>query len=93
MIAVPVRSDPAPTTQDPKWRLALVDVEEGIATMVQGPTLQGYVFVDWSPSGTTVFITGGDRFKQRTILEYRLGTASARRLPVKVGDFYGMAAT
>ena len=93
LIAVPVRSDPSLTTQDPKWRLALVDVEEGSATLVQGPTLQGYVFVDWSPAGTTVFITGGDRFKQRTILEYRLGTASARRLPVKVGDFFGMAAT
>jgi hypothetical protein len=93
LLAVPVRSDPAPTTQDPKWRLALVDVEEGTATLVQGPTLQGYVFVDWSPAGTTVFITGGDRFKERTIFEYRLGTASARRLPVTVGDFYGMAAT
>jgi hypothetical protein len=93
LIAVPVRSDSAPTTQDPKWRLALVDVEEGTATLVQGPTLQGYVFVDWSPAGTTVFITGGDRFKQRTIFEYRLGTVSARRLPVEVGDFFGMAAT
>jgi hypothetical protein len=93
LIAVPVRSDSAPTTQDPKWRLALVDVEEGTATLVQGPTLQGYVFVDWSPAGTSVFITGGDRFKERMIFEYRLGTASARRLPVKVGDFFGMAAT
>jgi hypothetical protein len=93
LLAVPVRSDSAPTTQDPKWRLALVDVEKGTATLVQGPTLQGYVFVDWSPAGTTVFITGGDRFKERTIFEYRLGTASARRLPVKVGDFFGMAAT
>jgi len=93
LIAVPVRSDPSLTTQDPKWRLALVDVEEGTATLVQGPTLQGYVFVDWSPAGTTVFITGGDRFKQRTILEYRLGTAGARRVPVEVGDFFGMAAT
>jgi hypothetical protein len=93
LLAVPVRSDSAPTTQDPKWRLALVDVEKGTATQVQGPTLQGYVFVDWSPAGTTVFITGGDRFKERTIFEYRLGTASARRLPVKVGDFFGMAAT
>jgi hypothetical protein len=93
LIAVPVRSDSPPTTQDPKWRLALVDVEEGTATLVQGPTLQGYVFVDWSPAGTTVFITGGDRFKERTIFAYRLGTAGARRLPVKVGDFYGMAAT
>jgi len=93
LIAVPVRSDPAPTTQNPNWRLALVDVEEGTATLVQGPTLQGYVFVEWSPAGTTVFITGGDRFKERTIFEYRLGTASARRLPVEVGDFFGMAAT
>src|SRR6266511_3442855 len=77
----------------PKWRRALVDVEEGTATLVQGPTLQGYVFVDWSPAGTAVFITGGGRFKERTIIEYRLGTASARRLPVTVGDFFGMAAT
>jgi len=92
LLAVPVRSDSAPTTQDPKWRLALVDVEEGTATLVQGPTLQGYVFVDWSPAGTTVFITGGYRFKERMIFAYRLGTAGVRRLPVKVGDFFGMAA-
>ena len=93
LIAVPVRSGSAPTTQDQKWRLALVDVEGETATMVQGPTLQGYVFVDWSLAGTRVFITGGDRFKERMIFEYRLGSAGARRLPVMVGDFYGMAAT
>jgi hypothetical protein len=92
LIAVPVRSDPSPTTPDPEWRLAVVDVAAGTATLVKGASAHGYVFVDWSPSGTTVFMTGGERFGERTILAYRLGAAGATRLPVRVGDFYGMAA-
>ena len=40
----------------------------------------------------TVFLAGG-RPGNRQIFEYRLGTASAQRLPVEAGDFFGMAAT
>jgi hypothetical protein len=93
LIAVPVRSGPRRATQDPRWQLALVDVGAGTATLVKGATAHGYVFLDWSPSAKTVFMSSGDRFKERKIVEYRFGAASARRLPVKVGDFFGMAAT
>jgi hypothetical protein len=93
LIAVPVRRDPWRTTQDPTWQLALVDVRVGTATLVEGTTAHGYVFVDWSPSGRTVFMSSGDRFEQRRIIEYRLGGAGATWLPIGIGDFYGMAAT
>ena len=85
LLAVPVRTGPM-------WQLALVDVGTGTATRVKGAAVQqDYVFVDWSASGETVFLAGGRPGDQR-ILVYRVGTASARRLPVKVGDFFGMAA-
>jgi hypothetical protein len=85
LIAVPVRTGPT-------WQLAVVDVGAGTATRIKGAAVQqDSVFVDWSASGETVFIAGGRRGDQR-IFEYRLGTASARRLPVKVGDFFGMTA-
>jgi hypothetical protein len=93
LIAVPVRRDPWRTTQDPTWQMALVDVRVGTATLVEGTTADGYVFVDWSPSGRTVFMSSGDRFEQRRIVEYRLGGAGATWLPIGIGDFYGMAAT
>jgi hypothetical protein len=87
LLAVPVRTGPT-------WQLALMDVGAGTATRITGAAVQqdtGYVFVDWSASGETVFLAGGRRGDQK-IFAYRLGTASARRLPVKVGDFFGMAA-
>jgi hypothetical protein len=89
-IAVPVRTDPRAT--DPQLQLAIVDVGAGTAGRVEGTTVEGYVYVDWSPSGEMVFISGGERRAVRTIIEYRLSTDSARRLPIQVGDFYGMAA-
>jgi hypothetical protein len=86
LLAVPVRTGPT-------WQLALVDVGAGTATRIKGAAVQqDYVFVDWSASGETVFIAGG-RQGEQMIFGYRLGTASARRLPVKAGDFFGMAAT
>ena len=39
-----------------------------------------------------MFITGGERFDERTITAYRLGAARARVLRVAVGDFYDIAA-
>jgi hypothetical protein len=85
LLAVPVRTGPT-------WQLALVDVGAKTATRITGAAVQqDYVFVDWSASGETVFLAGGRPGNQQ-IFEYRLGTASARRLPVTVGDFFGMAA-
>lgn len=84
LLAVPVRAGSM-------WQLALVDVGAATATRVKGAAVQqDYVFVDWSASGTSVFLAGGGP-GNRQILEYRLGSASARRLPVRVGDFFGMA--
>jgi hypothetical protein len=88
-IAVPVYADSKLTNQ---WKLALVDAEAGTAMLVKGTAVEGYVFVDWSPSGEKVFITGGDRFMERIIIEYQVSSDTARRLPVDVGQFYGMAA-
>jgi hypothetical protein len=85
LLAVPVRAGPT-------WQLALVDVGAKTATRIKGAAVQqDDVFVDWSASGETVFLAGGRRGEQR-IFAYRLGTASAWRLPVKVGDFFGTAA-
>jgi hypothetical protein len=89
-IGLPVLTDRHPASS--RSELALVSVETGAATVVEGTEVHGYVFVDWSPSGETVFITGGDRFENRTIMAYRLGDDRAKELPVTVGDFYGMAA-
>jgi hypothetical protein len=72
--------------------LALVDVEEGVATAVPGSTVQpDYVFVAWSQGSDRVFLSGGPA-DDRQLLEYRPGEPGARRVPVDVGDFYGMAA-
>jgi hypothetical protein len=89
-IAVPVGTDPKAASQ--KWQLALVDIGAGTAMGVKGTSVHGYVYVDWSPSGQEVFITGGDLGEARTIIDYEVEAGSAKRLRVKVGDFYGMAA-
>jgi hypothetical protein len=90
LLAVPVRT--GPRLPAASWQLALVDVGAATATRITGAAVQqDSVFVDWSASGETVFLAGGRRGNQM-IFTYRLGTASARRLPVKVGDFFGMAA-
>ena len=74
--------------------LALVDLGRGVARVVAGSRVEpDYVFVAWSSSGASVFITGGERFKHRTLVEFRLGDERARTLRVDVGDFYGMAAS
>jgi hypothetical protein len=63
--------------------LALIDIATTTATPVEGSEV---------PPGDQVFITGGERFKERKIVAYRLGDAAARHLDVDVGDFYDMAA-
>ncbi len=78
---------------DAPHELALIDPATGEAAVVPGSEVPpGYVFVAWSAAGDQVFVTGGDRFRQRTLLAYRLGGAAPRRLDVDVGDFYDMAA-
>jgi hypothetical protein len=48
--------------------------------------------IAWSSTGDEVFLSGGERFKGRMIVRYRLGDELAAPLHVEVGDFYGMAA-
>jgi hypothetical protein len=78
--------------EDAGRQLALIDVATGQLTLVpQAVVPTPYVFIDWAPSGATVFITGGQHGGQRQIVEYRIGDPAARPLGVEVGDFYGMA--
>jgi hypothetical protein len=88
VIAVTVHADASLTTRE--LQLALVDAGAGTTTLVQGTAVEGDVFVDWSPSGESVFISSG--VAKRSIIEYQVGADSTRRLPVQVGAFYGMAA-
>jgi hypothetical protein len=73
-------------------QLALIDTDTGHTTLVPGATVPTpYVFIDWAPSGETVFISGGQHGGSRQVVEYRLGDAAANALDVQVGDFFGMA--
>jgi hypothetical protein len=74
-------------------QLALIDVGTGRITIVDEAIVPTpYVFIDWTPSGRTVYITGGQLAGHRQIVEYTLGDAAAHVLDVMVGDFFGMAA-
>lgn len=74
-------------------QLALIDVASGGIAVVDGASVPTpYVFIDWTPAGDSVFITGGQLARHRQIVEYRVGDAAAHVLDVAVGDFYGMAA-
>jgi hypothetical protein len=76
---------------DSRRALVLVDLETGELDVVDGTRVEaGYVYVDWSPSGESVFITGGSA--ERQLIEYRPAEGEVRTIPVEVGDFYGMAA-
>jgi hypothetical protein len=73
--------------------LTLVDLDDGVATPVDGSTVgPQYVFVAWSRAGDRVFVAGGGPGGGRDLLQYRLGEQRAARIPVRVRDFYGMAA-
>jgi hypothetical protein len=90
-LAVPIRRRGA-GERAPRF-LALIDVARSTARVVPGSRVPpGYTLVAWSASGRYVFITGGERFGERTMTAYRLGAARARALHVNVGDFYDMAA-
>jgi hypothetical protein len=74
-------------------RLALVDIARRRIRLVPGSTVSpGYTFARWSRAGTHVFLTGGERLRDRTIVAHRIGQPRARRLRVRVGDFYDAAA-
>jgi hypothetical protein len=74
-------------------QLALIDVRTGQVTLVEGAIVPTpYVFIDWAPSGGTVFITGGQLGGHRQVIDYKIGDAAAHVLDVTVGDFYGVAA-
>jgi hypothetical protein len=74
-------------------RLALLDVAGGVTRFVPRSTVpSGYTYARWSRGGGHVFLTGGERFRDRTIVAYRIGAPRARRLNVRVGDFYDAAA-
>jgi hypothetical protein len=90
-LATPVNEASASPSESPA-HLALVDVEPLTTRIVPGSTVSPYyVFTAWSSDGTHVFITGGERFKPRTVVAYRLGDEAARALDVEVGDFYDIA--
>ena len=73
-------------------QLALVSLANGQTEIIAGPeTPPGYTFTEWSPDGTQVFTTGGERFQSRTLVSYRLGDERAERIDAQVGDFYDMA--
>ncbi|HET6714764.1 MAG TPA: hypothetical protein VFI59_13775 [Actinomycetota bacterium] len=79
--------------EDAERQLALIDLATGRTDLVDEAIVPTpYVFLDWAPSGDTVYLTGGQLAGRRQIVEYSIGDASARVLDVSVGDFYGMAA-
>ena len=91
-LAAPVNDASASPSESPA-DLALVDVRSLETQIVPGSTVSPYyVFTAWSAEGDQVFITGGERFRPRTIIAYRLGDRTARALDIEVGDFYDMAA-
>jgi hypothetical protein len=79
--------------RDADRQLALVDVPIGSIDDVDGATVPTpYVFVDWDPSGDTVYLAGGQQGGRRSLVAYRPGDPAASVVDVAVGDFYGMAA-
>lgn len=91
-LATPVSDVSASPSESPA-DLALVDIGSLETRVVPGSTVSPYyVFIAWSADGDHVFITGGERFKPRTVVAYRLGDGTARALDIEVGDFYDMAA-
>lgn len=87
-LAVALRLEGGP---DAPRQLGLIDVATGDVRAVDGTTVDApYVFVDWSPSGRAVYLTGG-QIATRRIVGYVVGERSGAAVPVRVGDFYGMA--
>lgn len=74
-------------------QLVLVDAESGEAEAIAGAVVRPvYHFVEWTPSGRSVFITGGERSEERQLVEYIPEAGTVRDVPAEVGDFFDMAA-
>jgi WD40 repeat protein len=82
---------PAVTGADGKHRLALVDVEQGTATMVEGSELdEFYGSIAWSSSGDWVFFNAGND----KVMAYHPGSEEARFVPAEIeGPFFGIASS
>jgi hypothetical protein len=92
-LAVPVHRAGAGAGDHAPRSLALVEVARRTARVVPGSRVQpGSTLVAWSASGRHVFVTGGERGGDRTIVAYRPGAPRAHALDVDVGDFYDIAA-
>jgi hypothetical protein len=92
LLAVPVAQQPAIYAGR---ALALIDVATGRLRVVPGSRVSsGDGFVTWASDSRSVFMSRGEsRGFVRQIVVYRLGDRVARRIPVKVGTFLGMAAS
>ena len=94
LYAVPVTSNRSFAHPELGQDLAIVDVGRAAVRVVESSRVRpGYNLVAWSSSGDTVFFTGGERFKKRVVLSYRIGEPRASVLYQGFGDFYGIAAT
>jgi hypothetical protein len=91
-VAAPV-NDASASPSEADADLALIDVGSLETQIVPGSTVSPYyVLTAWSAEGDQVFITGGERFRPRTIVAYRVGDRTAHALAIEVGDFYDIAA-
>jgi len=92
LIAIALRRRKADPGGSVPPRLAIAQLRSGRVSIIPRSRVPGgYVYVAWSSSGRHVFITGGG-YEHRKIVTYRVGNAHARRVRVRVGQFYGVAA-
>ena len=90
-LAVPAHASDRGTGS--QYRLALVSLNDcEVSLSRESEVPGGYVLVAWSAAGDQVFMTGGERFEKRVVVAYDLGADNARRVDVRVGDFYDIAA-
>ncbi|MGH2788255.1 MAG: hypothetical protein ACRDJV_10140 [Actinomycetota bacterium] len=82
---------PAVTDEDGKHQLALVDVEQGTATVVKGSVLdESYGSIAWSSSGDWVFFNAGND----KVMAYQPGSDEAQFVPVEIeGPFFSIASS
>lgn len=86
LLAVPVVTDATGRTQ-----LALVDVDQGTASVIKGSELDSaYGSITWSSSGNWIFFNAGNH----KVMTYQTGSAEAEVLPVEIErPFFGVTAS
>lgn len=86
LLAVPTVNDATGETQ-----LALIEVEQGTASVIKGSRLdKDYGSIAWSSSGDWVFFNAGDA----KVMAYEPGSEAARLVPVEIeAPFFGLAAS